>query len=146
MGLFYRFFDRDYRDYRKQTRVFRRKLRKSVRKANLFDHDELHHMVEIWVNSMYEYYKRGANVWQNGIGSQTIIDQLAEVKAMFDEIHQLYNDWWVSLRANVIGPGEKFPILSDEEEAAIEAKWNREHELYRLIYAKIGEYIEGWWD
>ena len=90
MGLFYRLFDRDYRDYRKQERVFHRKLRKSVKKANLFDYGELNNMVEIWVNSMYEYYKRGANVWQDRIGSQTIIDQLAEVKAMFDEIHQLY--------------------------------------------------------
>ena len=84
MGLFYRLFDRDYRDYRKQKRVFHRKLRKSVRKADLFDYNELNNMVEIWVNSMYEYYKRGANVWQDGIVSQTIIYQLAEVKAMFD--------------------------------------------------------------
>lgn len=146
MGLFYRLFDRDYRDYRKQTRVFRRKLRKSVRKANLFDYDELHHMVEIWVNSMYEYYKRGANVWQNGIGSQTIIDQLAEVKAMFDEIHQLYNDRWVKFETEETESGEECIKLSDEDAAKIETKWNREHELYCLAYAKIGEYIEGWWN
>lgn len=146
MGLFYRLFDRDYRDYRKQKKVFRRKLRKSVRKANLFDYDELHNMVEIWVNSMYEYYKRGANVWQDGVGSQTIIDQLAEVKAMFDEIHQLYNDWWVKFETEETESGEERIKLSDEDAAKIEAKWNREHELYRLAYAKIGEYIEGWWD
>ena len=146
MGLFYRLFDRDYRDYRKQTRVFRRKLRKSVRKANLFDYDELNNMVEIWVNSMYEYYKRGANVWQDGTSSQTIIDQLAEVKAMFDEIHQLYNDQLVKFETGETESGEKCIKISDEDAAKIEAKWNREHELYRLAYAKIGEYIEGWWD
>ena len=146
MGLFYRLFDRNYRDYRKQKKVFRRKLRKSVRKANLFDYDELHNMVEIWVNSMYEYYKRGANVWQDRVGSQTIIDQLAEVKAMFDEIHQLYNDWWVKFETEETESGEERIKLSDEDAAKIEAKWNREHELYRLAYAKIGEYIEGWWD
>lgn len=146
MGLFYRLFDRDYRDYREQTRVFRRKLRKSVRKANLFDYDELHHMVEIWVNSMYEYYKRGVNVWQDEIGSQTIIDQLAEVKAMFDEIHQLYDDWEVKFETEETESGEERIKLSNEDAAKIEAKLNREHELYRLAYAKIGEYIEGWWD
>ena len=146
MGLFYRLFDRDERDYRKQTRVFRRKLRKSVRKANLFDYDELNNMVEIWVNSMYEYYKRGANVWQDGTSSQTIIDQLAEVKAMFDEIHQLCNDWWVKFETEETESGEERIKLSDEDAAKIEAEWNREHELYRLAYAKIGEYIEGWWD
>lgn len=146
MGLFYRLFDREYRDYRKQKRVFHRKLRKSVRKANLFDYEELHNMVEIWVNSMYEYYKRGANVWQNGIGSQTIIDQLAEVKAMFDEIHQLYNDRWVKFETEETESGEERIKLSDEDAAKIEVKWNREDELYRLAYAKIGEYIEGWWN
>lgn len=146
MGLFYRLFDRDYRDYRKQTRVFRRKLRKSVRKANLFDYDELHHMVEIWVNSMYEYYKRGANVWQSDEGKQAIVAELAEVKAMFDEIHQLYNDWWIKFETGETESGEERLKLSDENKAVIEAKWNREHELYHLIYAKIGEYIEGWWD
>ena len=146
MGLFYRLFDRDYRDYRKQERVFHRKLRKSVRKANLFDYDELNNMVEIWVNSMYEYYKRGANVWQDGTSSQTIIDQLAEVKTMFDEIHQLYNDPLVKFKTEETESGEERIKLSDENAAKIEAKWNREHELYRLAYAKIGEYIEGWWD
>ena len=146
MGLFYRLFDRDYRDYRKQTRVFRRKLRKSVRKANLFDYDEMHHMVEIWVNSMYEYYKRGVNVWQSDEGKQAIIAELTEVKAMFDEIHQLYNDWWIKFETEETESGEERLKLSDEDKAKIEAKWNREHELYRLAYAKIGEYIEGWWD
>lgn len=146
MGLFYRLFDRDYRDYRKQKRVFHRKLRKSVRKADLFDYDELNNMVEIWVNSMYEYYKRGANVWQDEIGSQTIIDQLTEVKAMFDEIHQLYNDQCVKFETEETKSREERIKLSDEDAAKIEAKWNREHELYRLAYAKIGEYIEGWWD
>lgn len=143
MGLFYRLFDRDYRDYRKQKRVFHRKLRKSVRKADLFDYYELNNMVEIWVNSMYEYYKRGA---KDGIGSQTIIDQLAEVKAMFDEIHQLYHDWWINFKTGEIKSLEECIKISDEDAAKIEAKWNREHELYRLAYAKIGEYIEGWWD
>ena len=146
MGLFYRLFDRDERDYRKQKRVFHRKLRKSVRKADLFDYNELNNMVEIWVNSMYEYYKRGANVWEDGIGSQTIINQLAEVKAMFDEIHQLYHDWWINFKTGEIKSLEECIKISDEDAAKIEAKWNREHELYRLAYAKIGEYIEGWWD
>ena len=127
MGLFYRLFDRDERDYRKQKRVFHRKLRKSVRKADLFDYDELNNMVEIWVNSMYEYYKRGANVWQDGIGSQTIIDQLAEVKAMFDEIHQLYNDWWINFKTGEIKSLEECIKISNEDAAKIEAKWNREH-------------------
>ena len=124
MRLFYRLFDRDERDYRKQRRVFHRKLRKSVRKADLFDYNELNNMVEIWVNSMYEYYKRGANVWQDGIGSQTIIDQLAEVKAMFDEIHQLYHDWWINFKTGEIKSLEECIKISDEDAAKIEAKWN----------------------
>lgn len=139
---------RRHKMYWKEHKAFIKALKNSVKDAGLFDYSWLEEMTRIWVSHMLNYYKNGYNVWQVDESRLEIVEQLEEVNGLFEQLDHVYDRSNSFLKAE--NDDDFLPSVNDGDketwrEAVVE-ETDKEHELYKEIYAKIGEYIQYWWD
>ena len=133
--------------YREECRAFKKALKQCVKQSNLFDAGGLHDTVNVWVSHMLTYYKAGAHVYSTEFTRNAIIYELEEVNGLFKELDHLYDEFRAKPKPKCVTKSGIKAVGLNKELIELLAKLdNREHELYKDIYAKIGQCIQEWWD
>ena len=138
-------FNKEMRAYDKMHRKHRKELIKLVKEDAEWDWCFLHDLVMTKVRHMYEYYTSGNNVWQS---DETLLPTIAELKHVLDlqdELEHLFDN----IPVPEMTKNEKGFLVftyNEETEKLRDKAYKREDELYKEIYAYIGEHLRGWWD
>lgn len=136
---------KEKRAYRKMHKKHRKEMIRLAKEDRDFDWGYLHDLVITKIKHMYEYYNEGNNVWQTDETRVPICAQLNHILQLQDEIDHLYD----YLESAVIVNNEDGSLtVSGSKKSAVEVQktWERESELYKSMYAFIGEHLEEWWD
>lgn len=132
------------REYNKMHRRQRRELVKHAKETRNWDYSWLYDSTIMQIRHMYEYYAEGNNVWQSDESRHEILDQLAHVLDLNDEMNHLWDSY--DHESNLIINEDSTFSVSDEGAKQYRAIRDREQELYEEIYSYIGKYIQWWWD
>lgn len=131
--------------YRKMYKKHRKEMIRLAKEDKDFDWSYLHDLVIAKVKHMYEYYKEGNNVWQTDETRIPIINQLKYILDTQYELDHLYDELEKDI---IIENTDNSFIFNDSSEYAQTATdlYNKEVELYKKLYAFIGEHLQEWWD
>lgn len=138
-------FNKEMRAYYKMRRKHRKELIKLVKNGADFDWGYLHDLVITKIRHMHEYFSARNNVWQTDETLLPTIDELKHVLDLQKELEHLFDNLpapEITFNDN----GSMTVTYSDEVSAIRDRTYKREDELYKEIYAYIGEHLRGWWD
>ena len=138
------FSNKEMRAYYKMRRKHRKELIKMAKKGFDFDWCYLHDLTITKIRHMYEYFSAGNNVMECE-ETPNVIAELKHVLDLQEELDNVFNDK-PSPIITVNDNGSLTFTRSDEDSKRIEKMYEREDELYKEIYAYIGEHLRGWWD
>lgn len=138
-------FNKEVRAYNKMHRKHRKELIKLAKADAEWDWCFLHDLIMTKIRHMYEYYSAGNCVWQSDETLLPTIDELKYVLDLQDELEHLFdNKPRPEMTRNE--NGSLTFTWTDEAKAQSDALYIREDEIYKEIYAYIGEHLRGWWD
>lgn len=108
------------RAYKKNLRETRKTLKKLVKEYNDWDYYHLHKIVMTIIQSMWNTYYIGKNVYQDDESREAVERQLWDILVLNSKLDGLGVD--------------------------LDPNPETEYKLYKEIYSKIGENIMEWWD
>ncbi len=123
-------FDKEMRAYYKMHRRHRKELIKLAKEDMEWDWSYFHTIVMTKIKHMYEYYSAGNNVWQSEESLNTVLSTLKEVIDLDEE--------WDNLWENCYD--------KDDAKATVLKYREREEEIVKELYKKVGENMMWWWD
>lgn len=106
--------------YKKNLKETRKALKKLVKRYNDWDYYHLHKIVMTIIQSMWNTYYSGKNVYQDDESREAVERQLWDILVLNSKLDALEVDF--------------------------DPNPETEYKLYKEIYSKIGENIMGWWD
>lgn len=121
------------RAYRKMYKRHRKEMIKLAKEDRDFDWAYLHDLVLTKIEHMYEYYSAGNNVFQTEETLQPILESL---KYVIDLQKELDGIWLTDTRNE-----DDFDNIDK-----LTALFKREDEIYKEMYAYIGQHLREWWD
>ena len=136
-----------YRAYKKMYRKHQKELKKLVKADAEWDWSFLHDFVITKIRHMHEYYVAGNNVWQTDETRLPTIEQLKHVLDLQDELDNLFSN--PELIRPVVTKKDNGSLefsWTEEAKALSDAAYKREDEIYKEMYAYIGEHLREWWD
>lgn len=136
------FPNKEMRAYRKMYRRHRKELIKHAKETREWDWCWLHDSTIMQIQHLYDYYAEGNNVWQCDESRHEILDQLAHVLDLNDELEHI----WDNYESNIVNNEDGSISVTEEGHKKYSAIRDRERELYEEIYSYIGKYIQWWWD
>lgn len=143
--LFRKLFpNKEMRAYNKMHRKHRKELVKMAKEDAEWDWGFMHDLVITKIRHMHEYFSAG-NFVMECEETPNIIAELKHVLDLQEELDNVFNDK-PSPIITVNDNGSLTFTRSDEDNKRIEEMYKREDELYKEIYAYIGEHLRGWWD
>ena len=138
---------KEMREYNKMHRKHCKELVRLAKNDFEWDWKYLHEIVITKIRHMYEYYYAGNNVCQSeeSIGDvletlRHVLDLQSELDSLWEEKHQAK-----STRTEV-AEGIYKVSTSDDEINQVKSLYEREEEIYKEMYAYIGEKMLLWWD
>ena len=123
-------FSKEMRAYYKMHRRHRKELIKLAKEDREWDWSYFHTLVMTKIKHMYEYYSAGNNVWQSEESLNTVLSTLKEVIDLDEEWDNLWDNCYDKDNARVT-------VLKYRE---------REEEIVKELYKKVGENMMWWWD
>lgn len=106
--------------YKKNLKETRKALKKLVKRYNDWDYYHLHKIVMTIIQSMWNTYYSGKNVYQDDESREAVERQLWDILVLNSKLDALGVDF--------------------------DPNPETEYKLYKEIYSKIGENIMEWWD
>jgi hypothetical protein len=142
---------KEMREYRKMYRKHRKTMIQLAKDDRDWDWGFLHDLVITKVRHMYEYYVAGNNVNTSDEDLKVIIDSLKHVLDLQDELDNSWrepteDDKMDAERVEIFEDGTRVVTLSDVRVDRIRNRLDRRDELYKELYAYIGQHIQYWWD
>lgn len=123
-------FDKEMRAYYKMHRKHRKELIKLAKEDREWDWSYFHTIVMTKIKHMYNYYSAGNNVWQSEESLNTVLSTLKEVIDLDEEWDNLWDNCYDENNARA-------SVLKYRE---------REEEIVKELYKKVGENMMWWWD
>lgn len=124
---------RSMRAYRKMYKRHRKEMIKLAKEDRDFDWAYLHDFVLTKIEHMYEYYSTGNNVCQI---EETLKPILESLKHVIDLQNELDNIWLTNTQNE-----DGFDAMDK-----LTTLFKREDEIYKEMYAYIGQHLREWWD
>lgn len=141
--LFRKLFpSKEMRAYNKMYRRHRRELVKHAKETREWDWCWLYDSTIMQIQHLYDYYAQGNNVWQCDESRREILEQLAHVLDLNEELEHL----WDNYESNIVNNEDGSISVTEEGHKKYSAIRDREQELYEEIYSYIGKWIQWWWD
>ena len=121
------------RAYHKMYKKHRKEMVKLAKEDRDFDWAYLHDFVLTKIEHMYEYYSAGNNVWQT---EETLKPILESLRYVIDLQKELDNIWSTNTQNE-----DGFDSMDK-----LTTLFKREDEIYKEMYAYIGQHLREWWD
>ena len=138
---------KEYKAYKKMHKQHKKDLKKLIKVDAEWDWYFLHDLVIAKIRHMHEYYVAGNNVWQTDETRLPTIEQLKHVLDLQDELDNLFSN--PELIRPVVTKKDNGSLefsWTEEAKAISDAAYKREDEIYKEMYAYIGEHLREWWD
>lgn len=121
------------RAYREMYKRHRKEMIKLAKEDRDFDWAYLHDFVLTKIEHMYEYYSAGNNIFQTEETLKPILESLKHVINLQNEL----DDIWSTNTQNEDG----FDAMDK-----LDVLFKRQDEIYKEMYAYIGQHLREWWD
>ena len=134
--------------YRDHFRLYKKHKKENIKAAKEFcdsDYGYLHDFVRLQLQHMLEFYSDARNCMQVDESRLQIVEELKQVLSMFDELDHVYDGEGIDVKFIPIDDCQ-CKMEFEHKSKSTEDLFEKEHRLYREIYAYIGEHIEAWWD
>lgn len=136
---------KEMREYKKMHHKHQKELIQMAKDDYEWDWGFLHDLVITKIRHMYEYYSAGNNVCQSEESLQRTLDTLKHVLDLQNELDTLWDDQCEATREEI----DDYIVqltMSDEDVQKNNEKRERELEIYKEMYAYIGQWMPYWWD